>query len=479
MYTTPFINGAPIDAPPASLSHVINPASRKPFAKVLMAQPVYMQKAIDAAYAAKDSWGHTLAAERELILQRAADTLENSRSEVVDLLIDEAGSTFGKAQFEVSFTVNMLRVVSGEARRIQGNLIPADVPGMMSIAIRRPLGVVAGIAPFNFPLILATKKVCLALAAGNTFVLKPSEETSLVGLKIAELFQKAGLPSGVLNVVPGDGPTHGPVLFADSRVRLISFTGSTAVGRMIAMECAKHGKKVILELGGKSPLIVLKDADLDYAVSTACFGIFIHQGQICMAGSRIIVESPIYDAFLDRFVAKARTLKVGDPRDPHTVIGPLIRSSQCGLIDGKIQESVAAGARVLIGGTHEGNFYHPTVVADAKPGMPAFRDELFGPVAAVVKADDADHALKLANDTAYGLSSAILTNDLQLAMKFAMELEAGMVHINGPTVHDEATVPFGGVKDSGSGREGGHWSMDELTETKWITIQMGRRPYPF
>jgi vanillin dehydrogenase len=479
MYTTPFINGAPIGAPPASLSDVINPASQKPFAKVLMAQPDHMRKAIDAAYGAKDSWGRTLAAERELILQRAADNLENSRQEVVDLLIDEAGSTFGKAQFEVSFTVNMLRAVSGEARRIQGSVMPADVPGMMSIAIRRPLGVVAGIAPFNFPLILATKKVCLALAAGNTFVLKPSEETSLVGLKIAELFQTAGLPAGVLNVVPGDGPTHGPVLFSDPRVRLISFTGSTAVGKMIAMECAKHGKKLILELGGKSPLIVLKDADLDYAVSTACFGIFIHQGQICMAGSRIIVEAPIYDAFLDRFVAKAKTLKVGDPRDPHTVIGPLIRSSQCGLIDGKIKESVAGGARVLIGGTHEGNFYHPTVVADVKPGMPAFRDELFGPVAAIVKADDPDHALKLANDTAYGLSSAILTNDLQLAMKFAMELEAGMVHINGPTVHDEATVPFGGVKDSGSGREGGHWSMDELTETKWITIQMGRRPYPF
>lgn len=479
MYTTPYINGSPIEAPPASFTDVINPASRKPFAKVMMAQPDHMRKAIDAAYAAKDMWGRALAAERELILQRAAETLENSRQEVVDLLIDEAGSTFGKAQFEVSFTANMLRAVSGEARRIQGSVMPADVPGMMSIAIRRPLGVVAGIAPFNFPLILATKKVCLALAAGNTFVLKPSEETSLIGLKIAELFQKAGLPAGVLNVVPGDGPTHGPILLSDPRVRLISFTGSTAVGRIIALECAKHGKKVILELGGKSPLIVLKDADLDYAVSTACFGIFIHQGQICMAGSRIIVEAPIYEAFLERFAAKAKTLKVGDPRDPHTVIGPLIRSSQCGLIDGKIKESVAAGARVVIGGTHEGNFYHPTVVADVKPGMPAFRDELFGPVAAVVKAQDPDHALKLANDTAYGLSSAILTNDLQLAMKFAMELDAGMVHINGPTVHDEATVPFGGVKDSGNGREGGHWSMDELTETKWITIQMGQRAYPF
>jgi len=479
MYTTPYINGAPIEAPLAGLADVINPASSKPFARVLMAQPEHMRGAIDAAHAAKDFWGRTLAAERELILQRAADTLEHARQEVVDLLIDEAGSTFGKAQFEVSFTVNMLRAVSGEARWVQGNVMPADIPGMVSIAIRRPLGVVAGIAPFNFPLILATKKVCLALAAGNTFVLKPSEETSLVGLKIAEIFQKAGLPAGVLNVVPGDGPTVGPVLFEDPRVRLVSFTGSTAVGKMIAVECAKHGKKVILELGGKSPLIVLRDADLDYAVSTACFGIFIHQGQICMAGSRIIVEAPIYEAFLDRFVAKAKTLKVGDPRDPHTVIGPLIRSSQCELIDGKIRESVMAGARVLTGGTHEGNFYHPTVVADVKPGMAAFRDELFGPVAAVIKADDAGHALKLANDTAYGLSSAVLTNDLQLAMKFAMELEAGMVHINGPTVHDEATVPFGGVKDSGNGREGGRWSMDELTETKWITIQLGRRPYPF
>ena len=479
MYTTPYINGAPLEAPPESFIDVINPANRRPFSRVLMARPEHMTSAIDAAYAAKDVWGRTLAAERELILQRAADILESVRQDVVDLLIDEAGSTFGKAQFEVSFTANMLRAVSGEARRIQGSVMPADIPGMMSIAVRRPLGVVAGIAPFNFPLILATKKVSLALAAGNTFVLKPSEETSLVGLKIAEIFQTAGLPAGVLNVVPGTGPTIGPVLLSDPRVRLVSFTGSTAVGRAIAVECAKQGKKVILELGGKSPLIVLKDADLDYAVATACFGIFIHQGQICMAGSRIIVEAPIYEAFLERFVAKAKTLKVGDPRDPHTVIGPLIRSSQCGFIDGKIEETVAAGARLLLGGTHEGNFYHPTVIADVKPGMTAFREELFGPVAAVVRAQDADHALKLANDTAYGLSSAVLTNDLQLAMRFALELEAGMVHINGPTVHDEATVPFGGVKDSGNGREGGHWSMDELTETKWITIQLGRRQYPF
>ncbi|MGB0035948.1 MAG: aldehyde dehydrogenase family protein, partial [Candidatus Acidiferrales bacterium] len=405
--------------------------------------------------------------------------LEKATPELVELLINEGGSTFGKAHFEVPFAANMVRSIAGEARRIHGDVFPADGPGLISMAIRRPLGVVAGISPFNFPIVLSLKKVAFALAAGNTFVLKPSEETSLVGLKLAEVFERAGLPPGVLNVVPGDGPTLARVLFDDPRVKLISFTGSTAVGRIIATECAKRGKRVVLEMGGKSPLVVLKDADVDYAVDTACFGIFIHQGQICMAGSRIIVEAPIYETFLERFVAKARTLKVGDPRDPHTVIGPLIRSSQCPMIDRKIKDAVAGGARLLTGGTYEGNFFAPTVLADVTPNMAAFRDELFGPVAAVSRADNADHALALANNSVYDLSSAVLTNNLQLAMKFALELEAGMVHLNGPTVHDEATVPFGGVKDSGSGREGGRWSIEEMTEVKWVTIQLGRRPYPF
>jgi len=479
MASTPYIAGKNIEVPPSALTDVINPANQRPFARIFMAQQQHMRAAIDAADAAKAAWGATLAAERERILHRAADELEKARNEMVDILVEEAGSTFGKAQFEVSFAGNMVRSIAGEARRIHGDVFPADVPGLISMAIRRPLGVVAGISPFNFPVVLSIKKVAFALATGNTFILKPSEETSLVGLKLAEIFERAGLPPGVLNVVPGDGPSLAQVLYHDPRVKLISFTGSTAVGRSIAVECAKHGKRVVLEMGGKSPLVVLKDADIDYAVDTACFGIFIHQGQICMAGSRIIVESPIYEAFLEKFVAKARTLKVGDPRDPHTVIGPLIRSSQCPMIERKIKEAVAAGARLLTGGTYEGNFFQPTVVADVTPEMAAFRDELFGPVAAVCRANDADHALTLANDSSYGLSSAVLTNNFQLAMRFALELEAGMVHLNGPTIHDEATVPFGGVKDSGSGREGGRWSVEEMTEVKWVTIQMGRRAYPF
>src|SRR5262245_1980405 len=475
----PFINGRSIALEEKDATTVINPANGKPVAKVFMSTPKEMTQAIDAAEAAKEAWANTSPAEREIILIRAADILEAKRGEIVDVLIDEAGSTFGKSQFEVSFTVNMIRAASGEARRIFGHVIPSDIPGLLSFAIRRPLGVIGGISPFNFPLILSTKKIVMAVAAGNTFVLKPSEEVSLLGMKIAEIFSEAGLPAGVLNVVPGDGPTLGEAMVQDPRVKLISFTGSTAVGRQLAIQCATHAKKITLEMGGKSPLIVLKDADVDYAVDTACFGLFIHQGQICMAGSRIIVEAPLYQAFLDKFVSKTKKLKVGDPRDPHTVIGPLIRAYQCEFISKRITSSVAAGAQVLTGGGFKEHFFEPTVIANVVPGMEVFTDELFGPVASVIKADNPDHALKLANNTRYGLSSAVLTNDLQLAMKFALGLEAGMVHINSSTIHDEAHIPFGGVKDSGMAREGGQWSMEEMTELKWVTIQQGQRHYPF
>ena len=232
-------------------------------------------------------------------------------------------------------------------------------------------------------------------------------------------------------------------------------------------------------MGGKSPLLVLKDADLKYAVDTACFGLFIHQGQICMAGSRIIVEAPVYEKFLEMFVAKTKSLQVGDPRDPHTVIGPLIRAEQCPFIATRIEASTARGARVMCGGTYDGNYFQPTVVADVTPGMPCFDEELFGPVASVIKAKNADDAIQLANNSRYGLTSAVITNDLQLAMRCALELESGSVHINGSTIHDEPHAPFSGVKDSGMGREGGQWSMDELTQLKWITIQRGQAHYPF
>src|SRR6202795_3921230 len=263
MFSAPYIGGKTIEVPPSAFSDVINPANQRPFARIFMAQEQHMRAAIDAADAAKNAWGATLAAERERILMRAADELEKASEEMIELLIDEAGSTFGKAHFEVPFAANMVRSIAGEARRIHGDVMASDVPGLISLAIRRPLGVVAGISPFNFPIVLSLKKGAFALAAGTTFVLKPSEETSLIGLKLAEVFERAGVPPGVFNVVPGDGPTMAQVLYDDPRVKLISFTGSTKVGRIIATECAKRGKRVVLEMGGQSPLIVLNDADLD------------------------------------------------------------------------------------------------------------------------------------------------------------------------------------------------------------------------
>ena len=321
--------------------------------------------------------------------------------------------------------------------------------------------------------------MAFAIAAGNTVVLKPSPHTPVICMKLAEMFQAAGLPDGVLNVVPSEAVMSGDILTTDPRIKMVSFTGSTPVGRILASKAMPHFKKIVLEMGGKNPLIVLADADLDYAVDSAAFGVFIHQGQICMAGTRVIVEQPVYEEFIKKLVAKVKKLKVGDPREHDTVIGPLIQGRQCEFIHGQLEDAKEKGARILTGGTYEGNYFQPTVVADVTEQMSLFRDENFGPVIGVIPAKDSDAALAIANDTEYGLSSAVITNDLQKAMHFALNLEAGAVHINHCTIHDEPHVPFGGVKNSGFGKEGGRFLMEEMTELKWVTIQLGQRHYPF
>ncbi len=474
-----FINGEWSAAEDGELFEDRNPANGELYARVHFGGPGDMQRAIAAADAAREAWGATLANQREALLLKAADVLEGRIPEIADVLIDEAGSTFGKAMFESGFVVNLLRSAAGECRRIFGETMPSDSPGLLSLSVRRPLGVIGGISPFNFPFLLATKKVAMALAAGNTFVLKPAEETSVVGLKIAEIFHEAGLPPGVLNVVPGRGEAIGPTLVDDPRVRMITFTGSTAVGKQLAVRAAQNLKKITLEMGGKSPLIILDDADLDYAVDAACFGIFLHQGQVCMANSKVLVAESLYASFCERFVAKVGQLQVGDPRDPHTVIGPLIRGEQCAYIDGHVSDAVDKGAQLLCGGSAEGACYLPTVLAGVTPEMRVYHEESFGPVVSVIPVADHHEALRLANDTAYGLSSAVITNDLQKALELALNLEAGMVHVNDSACYDEPHVPFGGVKESGMGREGGRWSMEEMTEVKWVTIQMGQRHFPF
>ncbi|NIB38505.1 aldehyde dehydrogenase family protein [Pseudomaricurvus alkylphenolicus] len=457
----------------------LNPANGEVLATVQQAGESDVLRALEAAQCAFNGWKQVLPSQREAVFLKAADVVDERAQELRDLLIDESGSTLIKAGYEVHHAAAFLRGMAGECRRVTGETYSSDYAGVKSYSIRRPLGVVVAISPFNFPLLLGLRKIGWAMAAGNSVVLKPSEETPVVGLKIAEIFQQAGLPDGVLNVIPGRASDMGDALLADPRVKKITFTGSSEVGKMIAAKAAANLKKFTLELGGKNPLVILEDADLDYAVNTATFSNFMHQGQICMTGSRVIVEAGLYDEFCRRVAAKVAALKTGSPREPGVVIGPLIRPTQPAFIQEQVESAVDDGARLLTGGKYEGSYYLPTVLADVTENMSIFRTECFGPVMSIIKADDYLHALTLANDSDYGLSSAVLTNDLQKALHCSESLETGMVHINGPTVRDEAVVPFGGVKDSGFGREGGRFAMEEFTELKWVTIQTGQQQYPF
>lgn len=474
-----YIDGKWSGAADGAVADDFNPATGALFARVAQGGRADALRAVEAAYKARESWARMIVSERAAILLRAADILATRVDEYREVLIDESGSTFGKSMFEVFYCIDLLRSAAGDARHIFGETLPHSMTGQVGMTVRQPLGVIGGIAPFNAPFLLAMKKVALALAAGNCFVLKPSEETPVTGIKIAELFEAAGLPPGVLNVVPGPARDVAGVLLSDPRVRMITFTGSTQVGKLIAVEAAKHLKKITLEMGGKNPLIVLRDADVDYAVRAGCFGIYFHQGQVCMANSRLIVEAPVFDEFCAKFAARAQTYKVGDPHDPQTVIGPLIRRTQCSFIDEQVKDAVAKGARVLAGGTHQDNFYQPTVVAGVTADMRIYAEESFGPITSIIKAGSSEEALALANDTSYGLAAGVITNDLQKAMDLALRLESGMVHINDTTVSDEPHVPFGGIKNSGFGREGGRYSMEEMTELKWITVQLGQRQFPF
>ena len=474
-----YINGRWTAAEGGRLQDDYNPATGELLARVAQGSRADTLRAIDAAARARSDWAKMVVSDRAALLLRVADIIAARADAIRDVIIAESGSVFGKAAFEVAYGIDLLRSAAGDARHIFGDTLPHSMPGQIGLTLRQPLGVIAGIAPFNAPFLLALKKVALALAAGNTFVLKPSDETPITGLTIAELFHEAQFPPGVLNVVTGPAQEVGQVLLTDPRVRMITFTGSTKVGKYLAVEAARTLKRITLELGGKNPLIVLRDADIDYAARAARFGIFFHQGQVCMANSRLIVEEPVYAAFCDAFVKRARECKVGDPRDPTTVIGPLIRPTQCDVINDHVKDAVVKGARLLLGGTHSASFYQPTVLADVTRDMRVFGEESFGPITSIIRARDSEEALEIANETSYGLSAGLITNDLNKAFDLALRLESGMVHINDTTVSDEPHVPFGGVKDSGVGREGGRYSMEEMTELKWVTVQLGQRRFPF
>jgi aldehyde dehydrogenase (NAD+) len=362
-----------------------------------------------------------------------------------------------------------------------GEVIPSEY-GKLSLALRQPLGVVSVISPWNFPVILTGRGIAFALAAGNTVVLKPSEETPYCGgLLFAEVFAEAGVPEGVLNVVTCSRANVGPVgeeLIDNPRVKGVSFTGSTAVGRQIAARAGAHLKKCCVELGGKDALIVCDDADLERASAAASFGSFMHQGQICMSVEKVLVHEKVYDEFLRRFVERAAKLKVGDPRDKSNVIGPLINDKQAAKVKEQIEDAVARGAKVALGGKVNGRFVEPTILTGVTPAMKVYQDETFGPVAPVIAFRTDAEAIAIANDTEYGLSSGVMTRDEQRGLAIARRLETGMCHINCSSVNDEPHAPFGGSKASGMGRHGGRWATETFTETRWITLDRGGRPYP-
>ena len=478
-----YIDGQWVDAIDGKTFDDYNPYNGEVYARIPSGKRRDARKACDAAAAAFPDWSHTPPAERQRYFLRAADIFERRQQEILDIVTQETGGTFGWGMFQTGFVPGLLREAAAQVHAVTGEIIPADLPGAFFMAIRQPVGVVAGIAPWNAPLILSLRSVALPMACGNTTVLKPSAEAPVSGgIIFAEVFEEAGFPKGIFNVVtngPGFSGEVGDELIEHPKVRRLSFTGSTEVGRQIAEKAARHLKKVTLELGGNDPLLVLKDADIDYAVNAATFGRFNHQGQICMSSKRIIVEKPLATHFIEKFVEKVQRLKVGDPQDPDTVIGPLINQEQVGKLHKQVEEAIENGAKLVCGCKHDGCCYYPTVLTNVTPDMNIAREETFGPVAPIIIVEDADEAVRVANDTRFGLSAGVITGDFQKGLEIAERLESGMVHINDSSIHDEPQVPFGGMKESGYGRHGGRAAIEEFTELRWISIQRIPRQYPF
>ena len=477
-----FIGGKWIDSTSGDYFDDLNPYTGEVYARVPAGNREDARQAIAAAKAAFPEWSTSPPGQRREIFLKAADIMERRSDELVKAMMEEVGGTIGISMFQMHFVPGLYRMAAGAGYEVKGEIIPADHADSFFMAVRQPAGVVACFAPFNVPYILGSRSFALPIAYGNTAVLKPSEEAPLTGgLLLAEIFEEAGLPPGVLNVVTStreSAPEVGDELVANPAVRRISFTGSTEVGRIIAENAGRHLKRAVLELGGKDPLIVLGDADLDYALDAAVWGAFLHQGQICMSTERIIVEKSIAKPFIARLKDRAQEIPIGDPTNPATAIGPLINQRAIEKVHSHVEEAVAGGAHLVTGGQYDNLVYHPTVVTDVDPAMRLFREQTFGPVAPIVVVRDREEALAVANDSDYGLSAGIITNDFTRALDMALKLETGMVHIGDQTVNDEPQAPFGGVKGSGYGRFGGQAALDEFTELRWINVQTRARTYP-
>ncbi|EQB12461.1 aldehyde dehydrogenase [Sphingobium lactosutens] len=418
---------------------------------------------------------------RRAVLNRAADALMAKESAFVTAMMDEVGAAENWARFNLALAAGIVREAAALTTQILGEVIPSDKPGCVAMAMKEPVGVIVGIAPWNAPIILGVRAVAVPLACGNSVILKASELCPRTHSLIVEAFEEAGLPADVLSIVtnaPRDAGDVVGALIDAPEVKRINFTGSTTVGKIIARRAAEHLKPCLLELGGKAPFLVLDDADLDEAVKAAAFGAFMNQGQICMSTERIIVVESVADAFLQKFTDKVGSMRAGNPRDSATPLGAVVDRKTVDHLNDLIDDAVAKGATVVTGGKASDVVIQPSIVAEVTSTMKLYRDESFGPIVAVIRARDADHAIELANDSEYGLSSAIFTRDAARGLAVARRIRSGICHINGPTVHDEAQMPFGGVGASGYGRFGGRQGIDSFTETRWVTIETQPGHYP-
>ena len=438
--------------------------------------------AVEAAERAFPGWSATLPAQRGTLLERASELLMERQAEIASLVTEETGGTLRWGMFNVQLAAGMLDYYAGETDALsEEQEIPSHIPGKRAKAVRQPVGVVVGIVPWNAPVILGVRAVAAPLAYGNTVVLKASEVCPRTHAAIVDALKDAGLPAGAVNLVTNDPKDAAEVvdeLIAHPAVRRISFTGSTRVGRIVAEKAGRHLKRVLLELGGKAPLVVLADADLERAVAAANFGAFMHQGQICLSTERIVIDRSVADEFTQELSERARSLKVGDPREPCTQIGPLVHDDALKRVTELIEDAVSKGAAVVAGGNANGACFEPTVVTGVTPEMRIYYEESFGPVASIVPVDGVEEAVRVANDTEYGLAAAVFSRDVNAAMQVARRLETGVCHINDATINDEPQMPLGGVKDSGWGRFGGKAALEEFTELRWITIQDTPREYP-
>ena len=477
------INGLAVSAEKGATFERRNPLDGSVATRAPAASTADAVAAVDAAAEAFKTWKSTGPSERRALLLKAADALEALTPKFVEAVPAETGATGMWAGFNVMLAAGMIREAAALTTQIGGELIPSDVPGSLAMGMRQPAGVVLGIAPWNAPIILGVRAIATPLACGNTVILKGSENCPRTHQLIVQAFQDAGFPAGVVNYItnaPADAGAVVEAMVAHPAVRRVNFTGSTRVGKLIAMTCARYLKPSVLELGGKAPMVVLDDADLEAAVNGAAFGAFANSGQICMSTERFIVDRKIADDFVAMFAKKAKGLPLGDPRKPEPVVlGSVIGMGTVEHCNALIDDALAKGAKLVCGGKAENTLMPATLLDHVTPRMRIYSEETFGPVKCIVRVDGVEAAIACANDNEYGLSASVFGRDTARALTVAQRIESGICHVNGPTVHDEAQMPFGGVKGSGWGRFGGRAGIAEFTELRWITVQTGERHYPF